>query len=57
MKSKAFNLKIQMVKFDPYNHTTHELQQSLNNDRKRVQTKSWVVLKRSCPADFKTPCV
>ena len=54
-KSKVFNLKIRMVKFHPYNHTAHELQQSLNNNGKTVQTKSCVVLNRSCQEDFKTP--
>ena len=56
-KSKALNLKTRKVKFRPYNYTTPELQQSFNHGRKLEQTKSWDVLKRSCPADFKTPFV
>ena len=54
-KSKALNLKTQTVKFHPYKYTTHELQQSFNHGRKTEQTKSRDDLKRSCPADFKTP--
>ena len=56
-KSKALNLKTQTLNLLPYNYTTPELQQSFNHGRKTVHTKSWDDLKRSCPADFKTPFV
>ena len=57
LKTKALNLKTQTVKFHPYKYTTPELQQSFIHGRKTTQTKSLDVLKRSCPADFKTPFV
>ena len=34
---------MQMVKFHPFNHTTHELQKSFNHSRKTFWTKIWDV--------------
>ena len=56
-KFKALNLKTQMIKFNHYNYTTPEHQQSFIHGRKNVHTKSQDVLMRSCPEDFRTPFV
>ena len=55
-KSIAFLLHKQKIKIHLFKNATHELQWALNHSKRTEQTKSWIVLKRYFPAEFKTPC-
>ena len=55
IKSVTFVLQKHKLKFHPFKYATHELKQTLNHGRRTVQTASWGALKRSCPAELKTP--